>query len=553
MNYLAITLSVSLVTLPLYMFCKKTMGDDCLYNSVYDTQTFMIYCIVLYLVYGFTKSRESYLFDLFTSHFSIINGSMPSMSAQDMPITTLAARSDRNTPIANDDSLEIEEIPYAAKLINSIEYIKSWLSVRDLLAVTTPYNFKDTTKIYNTETARKYLIELFSIDRTGRLAYLLNHIYFEVDQSKELVESLAVLIMWSFGIPEERETTEFKNIESLLVNALSTPRDSFIFDFVLYTLFGHDLDKTDVLKTMSAADRRPFIDVGPIGINSEIIEKFMKSSFMRKEIKMSRPGLLVRRLKKVKSAILSVLLGCDRKYKKLEAFDELTNLIMRDLNSLHLQIRVLDGKSYAPSPPSPTNTDDSSIMPPYVNESPLKFELDYNTMIKAGTREQGVTFKNDVLPRRINRDEIRSKVEQLMAPDNLKLFVRKRKNPDAYLRLRRIQRSYGNIVYNLSEYERYIYEYEKRFVLGKLFKVCDLFRLELFKVKNRDNAKEIGMLKCLNDQTTTAVWCLDQVYKKFLEFDNSYSRDGYMHQIKMLYKTVLRVNDTDLEDNVNTE
>ncbi|GAA5810767.1 hypothetical protein MFLAVUS_004193 [Mucor flavus] len=444
----------------------------------------------------------------------------------------------RETPPA----IEIEVIPLAIKLIDGIKYIKGWLENKKLSAVTTPYNFENTTKAYNTEIAKKYLIELFSIDRTERLSCMIKHLYFDVSGSHKLVKSLAVVVTWSFGIPEERETDEFQNIESLLVNALSTPRDSFTFDFVLYTLLGQDLEKTDVVIAINTVDRKPIIDYGPFGINSEAILDFMESPFMRKQVKMRDPRSFSRCSRKVRSGILCMLLGRDLKEKKIKSFNEIANIVLNYLNMLHSQIRVLDGKAHTASSPL---SDDSNIIPAYVNESSIDIVAEYNTMISQET----ATFADDVVSRRMNRNDIRRKIELLMSPGNLYLFTRKRNNPDAFPRLTRIQRSFGNLVFNLKDYERYIYEYEKRFVLGRVFKICDLFKLELLKVKARGDVREVGMLKCLKVQATTTVWCLDQVYRKFLASDNSYSRDGYMHHIKMLSQSVLGVD----EDNIETE
>ncbi|GAA5799646.1 hypothetical protein HPULCUR_005062 [Helicostylum pulchrum] len=431
---------------------------------------------------------------------------------------------------------------YAIKLINAMEYIKSWLESEKLSAVTTTYDSEIRTKAYNTKTAKNFLLELLSTNRTGRLSRMLNHIYFETALDTKLVESLAALVMWSFGIPEERAINEFPDIESFLVSALSTARDSFVFDFVLYTLLRHDLEKTDVLIAMNTVYKKPFINIGSAGENSKIILKFMDSSFMRKNVRMTKPCAFIRSLKNLRSGIFSMCLGGDLKQIKIETFNEFAYNILNDLNELHLDVRVLDGKSRAPSQ---RVSNYSGFMPDRVDESSLNIHAE-------DTGEQDVTFRHNVLRRRINRDKIRSKLELLVSDSNLDLLRRKRNNPDAYTQLSRIQQSFRKLVSNLNEYEEYIHDYEKKFVLGRVYDICNLFELELIKVKTRNKRKEIGMLNRLCVQTTSMVWCLDQTYKKFLEFDNSYSRDSHLH-INNLRQSVFKVNGDDAEtENVDS-
>ncbi|KAI9341305.1 hypothetical protein BD770DRAFT_431196 [Pilaira anomala] len=437
----------------------------------------------------------------------------------------------------------------ANRLLKSIHYIQVWLLMNHFVTMDME---KEVTHIYheNIKVAKKFLNKLFADPETKKFQLMIKVMYEGYTRAAPptLATSFAVVIMWALGFPETIENhsySQFRNMESLIADALCGSRDLFFLSFVKCVIGGYNSLNVALLMVLHKENEE--MDEDNRIVFSDEISGFIDSQFMARIIPTSLPRKIFRNIKHISSAILY-----SEEERQLQAkFIEYTNTLMTDLNYFHMRLKTVDSDAafnnnnqIMESWPGLGLTR-TLCMPPKVDEEALRYsefigpfsklELDGNLFYGHDT-----SLKNDVLPRRKILASVARDVTQMVSQEKMGLLNFMCKRPKACSRLTRIQKSYLKLIRNLNRYEKFVQNYEKGYVLGQIFKFCNLYKNEVRMLEevwkediNEDEQKK-KIYKIMSKRSVASIMCLEFVLSKFLKFDKTYDKFEYKMRIHTL-------------------
>lgn len=463
--------------------------------------------------------------------------------------TQSAIDEDENTPKMRQASwLEAEDNDEANRLQDSIKYIQLWLELNSFVSMDMA---NDVTHKYheNIEVAKKFLNKLFADPETDKFQMIIKVMYegYTKISAPTLANCFAVVVMWALGFPETIENhsySQFRKVESLIVDALCGSRDLFFLSFVKCVISGYN--SLNVALLMVLHKENEAMDEDTRILFSDEISGFMESQFMSRIIPTSLPRKIFRNIKEFSNGILY-----SEEEQRLKAkFIEHTNTLMTDLNYFHMRLKTLEhdegvnNNLVMESWPGLGLTK-TLYIPPTVNEDVLRyseFNKPFSKLELDGNLFYGhdASLKNDVLPRREILASVARDVKQMVSQEKMGLLNFMCKKPKACLRLTRIQRSYNNLIRNLNRYENFVHIYEKGYVAGQVFKLCNLYKNEVHMLEevwkedidNDEQKKKI--YEIMNKRSLASIMCLEFVLSKFLKFDKTYNKFEYKSRIHTL-------------------
>ncbi|GAA5816076.1 hypothetical protein MFLAVUS_009598 [Mucor flavus] len=143
-----------------------------------------------------------------------------------------------------DTSFQLDLTPKVypdSHLSMSIKVLSTWIKENGFneLSCIDPTNLRNYFDVDFRKIAASILIELFTMDRCSRLKGLLLRLNETEVESTDLAMAVSRIMMRSLGFPEDTDThmdSYFQFVVPMLSKTLQSCRDSFVCDFMLYSL-----------------------------------------------------------------------------------------------------------------------------------------------------------------------------------------------------------------------------------------------------------------------------------------------------------------------------